>query len=61
MELISIVGAGVTLYCGWLTAKDELRCWRHFQAAAGNTVEKNRGGTANGYKCGLLTVSVSRL
>lgn len=33
MELISIAGAGVTLYCGWVTLQDELRCWRRFRAS----------------------------
>ena len=33
MELIALAGAGVTLYCGWLTARDELRCWQRFRAA----------------------------
>jgi hypothetical protein len=32
MELITMCGAGVTLYCSWLAAKDELRCWRRFRS-----------------------------
>ena len=34
MELISFFGAGITIYCGWQAARDDLRSWRHFRKEA---------------------------
>ena len=34
MELISLFGAGITIYCGWQAVKDDLRSWRHFPETA---------------------------
>jgi hypothetical protein len=61
MELMTIVAAGVTLYCGWLTVMDDLGSWRRYRGAQVKAVAQGRGEKPSGYKCCLLLASGSRL
>jgi hypothetical protein len=31
MEPLTVVGAAIVIYCGWLSVRDELRCWRSYR------------------------------
>jgi hypothetical protein len=61
MELISLFGAGITIYCGWISVRDDLRGWRRYRSVSGQSVEKSKGGKSVTHLGELCSFSCSRL
>lgn len=54
MELIVVAGAATVIYCGYLSAMDELRDWKRL-----NAVKKGRKRRSRGKGASRIRISVS--
>jgi hypothetical protein len=61
MELISLFGAGITIYCGWVSIRDDLRGWHRFRRMSGQRAELTKSGKRFTQVTGLCSISCSSL
>lgn len=61
MELIAFFGAGITIYCGWISVRNDLRAWQCYRKKSVHSAEKLLSGKIFIQVSDLCSLPCSRL